>query len=135
MINCNYVGKTINPDYLQLFLMAEWLQLIASTINWRLSWQRLWALVSNHLRYNVKSLNIKLSEENDGVVLFSTKVGFCHIRFQLHISTSEYMSFIWSSIHSFLIESEFGRTEIAYQNSFARKNPSKEFRNAIFNIE
>ena len=27
--------------------MAEWLQLIASTINWRLLWQRLWALVYN----------------------------------------------------------------------------------------
>ena len=26
-------------------MLAEWLQLIASTINWRLSWQRLWALV------------------------------------------------------------------------------------------
>ena len=50
--------------------------------------------VSNHLRYNVKSLNIKLSEENDGVVLFSQKVGFCQIRFELHITTSEYMSFI-----------------------------------------
>ena len=53
LIYCDYVGKPINPDSLQLFLLAEWLQLIASMINWRLSWHRLWALVrmpqSTHL--------------------------------------------------------------------------------------
>ena len=40
--------KLINPDYLQLILLAEWLWLIAITINWQLSWQRLWALIKTH---------------------------------------------------------------------------------------
>ena len=41
---------------MQLFLLTEWLQLIASTINWRLSWQRLWALIEmwqNHCHLKI----------------------------------------------------------------------------------
>ena len=39
-------------------MLAEWLRLIASTINWRLLWQRLWALVTmapNKPRYSLTS--------------------------------------------------------------------------------
>ena len=32
-------------------MLAEWLQLIVSTINWRLLWQRLWALISSQPWY------------------------------------------------------------------------------------
>ena len=48
MNNCDYGEKPINPNKLQLFLLAEWLRLIAITINWRLSLQRLWALDLTH---------------------------------------------------------------------------------------
>ena len=61
----------INPDYLQLFLLAEWLQLIASTINWRLSWQRLWAL----LRTRVSGFCIK----NDVLLNFWVKMPYFNV--------------------------------------------------------
>ena len=48
-MNCNFEDKSRETDELRLFFAAERVRLIASTINWRLSHQRFYALVYIHM--------------------------------------------------------------------------------------
>ena len=65
-------------------MLAEWLQLISSTINWRLSWQRLWALSDTLLAL----LSLRISADFCASLLF-------HLKLHQNISS---VIFNWTSL-------------------------------------
>ena len=106
------MDKPIKTDNLQLFLLTEWLQLIASAINWRLSWQRLWALVTRHYR----------SELSDSV--FVSRVDWCDPGEQWYLqktgaSRVEQICFF---LEIFLSSVMFGVTDTGTERPFVKDN-------------